>query len=77
MHPELIKAEIRMRGTTAAAIADDMGLTRTAVTAVIANRSKSQAIRERIAALLGKQVNTLWPIKPSSGVRRNKKAVAV
>lgn len=72
MHPELIKAHIRMCGTTPAAIADELGVTRTAVAYVITNKMKSARIRAHIARLLGKPEAAIWPegAKPHPGVRR-------
>lgn len=72
MHPELIKAEIRMRGTTPAAIADELGVTRTAVASVIELKMKSARIRAHIAQLLGKPETVIWPegAKPRTGLRR-------
>lgn len=76
MHPEEIKAAIRMRGFTAASIADELEVTRSAVSAVI-NGAASLRIRTRIAEVLGKSVESLWPAKKASGLRRQKsKAVA-
>ena len=72
MHPELIKAEIRMKGTTPSAIADELGITRAAVAQTITGQSKSARIRAHIAKLLHKPVAVIWPegTKPYPGVRR-------
>lgn len=74
MHPELIKAEVRMRGTTPAAIADELGVSRSLVTHVINGTGKSARIAEHLAKLLGKPVSTLWPEAKQrrSGLRRTK-----
>ena len=61
MHPELIKAHIRMRGTTPAAIADDLSVSRTAVAHTITGRIKSPRIRGYLCKLLGKGEVDLWP----------------
>lgn len=61
MHPEMIKAHIRMCGTTPAAIADELGVTRTAVASVIELKMKSARIRAHIAQLLGKPEAVIWP----------------
>lgn len=72
MHPELIKAHIRMKGTTPTAVADDLQVTSTAVTNVITGKSKSARIRAHIANLIGKKEGDIWPegAKPYPGLRR-------
>jgi len=72
MHPELIKAHIRMRDTTPAAIADELGVTRNAVAHAINGKSKSARIRAHIARLVGKSEADLWPAGggASPGLRR-------
>jgi len=70
MHPELIKARIRMEGTTPAAIADALGISRPAVVSVINGRSKSPRIRAAIVKVTGLPEATLWPPKAPSGLRR-------
>jgi lambda repressor-like predicted transcriptional regulator len=76
MHPEQIKAAIRMTGTTPAAIADDMSLSRSSVSSVINGYGQSRRIQAHIAKLLGLPVATLWPAKPVTvlGLRRAKPA---
>ena len=76
MHPELIKAEIRMRGTTPAAIADELGVSRAAVAQVIENKMKSPRIRACLARLLGKSEGDLWPpvARTTPGLRRKRAA---
>jgi len=63
MHPEQIKAAIRMTGTTPAYIADDMGVSRTCVSHVIHSRGVSAKVAVRIAKVTGIPVATLWPGK--------------
>lgn len=72
MHPELIKAHLRMRDTTPAAVADELGVTRTAVASTITGKIKSQRIRAHLAKLIGKPESELWPegAKPHPGLRR-------
>ena len=67
MHPEQIKAEIRMRQTTPAAIADELRVSRTAVGQVINGKATSARIAKHIAGLLGMPVTVLWPQKRKSG----------
>lgn len=71
MHPELIKAHIRMKGTTPSAIADELGVTRTAVAHVINNDSRSARIRAALVRVTGKSEAELWPAKAvRPGLRR-------
>ena len=63
MHPEQIKAEIRMNGTTPAAIADSLDLSAQTVSNVIHGRTKSKRCAETIAKLIGKPVSKVWPGK--------------
>jgi lambda repressor-like predicted transcriptional regulator len=74
MHPEQIKAAIRMTGTTPAAIADEMNLSRTSVSSVINGYGQSRRIQAHIAKLLDQSVDALWPAKPVTvlGLRRPK-----
>lgn len=76
MHPELIKAEIRMRGTTPAAVADELGVSRAAIAQVIESKMKSPRIRARLAQLLGKSEGELWPpvARATPGLRRKRPA---
>lgn len=61
MHPEEIKAAIRMTGTTPAAVADELGVSRSMISHVIAGTAKSARIADRIAQITGVPVVTLWP----------------
>lgn len=61
MHPEQIKAEIRMRGTTPAAMADELSLSRMTVSNVIHGRSTSRRVADAIARLIGQPINRIWP----------------
>lgn len=63
MHPEQIKAAIRMKGTTPSAIADDLGISRTTVSHVIRGNGVSERVAKRIAEVTGLSVNELWPGK--------------
>ena len=71
MHPENIKAAIRIRGKTAASIADELGVSRAMVSLVINGAAKSSRVAEHISALLGESVESLWPEK-SANLRRKK-----
>jgi lambda repressor-like predicted transcriptional regulator len=77
MHPEQIKAEIRMRGTTPAAIADSLHLSRMTVSNVIHSRSKSRRVAAAISKLIKRPMEQIWPGRygPASknGLRRGSK----
>ena len=63
MHPEQIKASIRMKGTTPSALADSMCRSRMLVSNVIHGRAVSRPVAEKIAKLLGCKLEQLWPGK--------------
>lgn len=71
MHPEQIKAEIRMRGTTPAAIADGLHLSRMTVSNVIHGRVTSRRVADAIATVIHKPIAKIWPgrYEPASGNR--------
>ena len=69
MHPEQIKAAIRMKGTTPSAIADELKVSRTTVSQVISGRGVSARIAERISNVIGVPTASIWPVK-QSGLRR-------
>ena len=70
MHPEQIKAAIRMKGYTAAVVADHMEVSRSTVAQVISGRATSARIKAYIAQITGLSVDTLWPPKPALVLRR-------
>lgn len=61
MHPEQIKAEIRMRGKTPAAIADALELSPQTVSNVIHGRITSRRVAQAISDCVGKPICELWP----------------
>ena len=63
MHPEEIKAALRIKGITCAVIADDLLVTKTTVSRVIGGQTKSARIAGYIAQKLGTSVDALWPPK--------------
>jgi putative transcriptional regulator len=77
MHPELIKALIRIGGTTSAALADELGVSRMTVSNVIHGRGRSARIANRISEVVAKPVHDLWPgaYERRSGLRRDKCAL--
>ncbi|MFE8644144.1 helix-turn-helix domain-containing protein [Sphingomonas sp. NCPPB 2930] len=75
MHPEQIKAHIRMRGTTPAAIADDLQLSRMTVSNVIHGRTTSRKVAVAISSVISKPVCQIWPGRYEPvirGLRRSK-----
>lgn len=63
MHAEEIKAAIRMSGTTPAVIADELDVSRTTMSTVIHGRCVSARVMQRIADVIGKPVEDIWPKK--------------
>lgn len=77
MHPERIKALMRMKGVTPTALADEMGVANSTMSQVISGRSESARIKRRIAEITGYSVETLWPrINARPVLRRTRAAVA-
>ena len=72
MHPEEIKAAIRMKGTTPAAIGDELHVSRSMVSHVINGNAKSARIAQHIADLIGKPVAVIWPPKDKPVLRRTR-----
>ena len=71
MHPELIKAELRIKGITPAVIAEKLDLHYSTVSQVIRGVGTSARVQKAIAKVLGKAVAEIWPPK-SSALRRAK-----
>ncbi len=69
MHPEEIKAALRIKGMTLTALASELGLSRSMVTHVIYGYARSKRVEERIAQLLGKTVSAIWK-QPRPVLRR-------
>ena len=61
MHPEQIKAEIRMAGTTPSFIASELGVSRATVSQIIRGTGRSARVEKRISDLLQKSVDEIWP----------------
>lgn len=73
MHPEEIKAALRMKGVTLAALADETKVSRSMVSHVIHGHARAAHIQERVSAILGKPVNSIFKARP---VLRRTKAAA-
>lgn len=76
MHPEQIKAHIRMAGTTPAVIAEELGLARSTVSQVISGRGVSARVQRRISEVTGLAIDVMWPQKKTV-LRRIKAATAL
>lgn len=74
MHPEEIKAALRIKGFTLAALATELERSRSMVTHVVHGHARSKDIENRIAQILGKPRDVIWKGKPS--LRRAKPAAA-
>lgn len=76
MHPEEIKAAMRMAGITPTALADELGVANSSVSQVISGRATSARIAGRIAQIVGKPITVIWPPKNKPVLRRVKPAAA-
>jgi lambda repressor-like predicted transcriptional regulator len=72
MHPEQIKAALRMQGVTPTALAEKLGVSNASVSQVISGRAESARIKAGIAAIVGLPVSSLWKPKAPSPLRRVK-----
>lgn len=61
MHPEEIKAALRMAGWTQAALADELNVARSSIAQTIAGHIRSSRIQARIAEILKRPVSRIWP----------------
>lgn len=61
MHPEQIKAEMRMAGITPAMLCDELQVAASSVSQTISGHIKSARIQRRIAEIIGKPVDSIWP----------------
>jgi len=77
MHPEQIKAAMRMNGITPAALADRIGVSKTSMSQVISGKAVSARIRAEIAQILGLPVSTIWPPSGQPVLRRISQTRAV
>ncbi len=72
MHPEQIKAALRMKGVTPAALADELSVANSTVSQVISGRSESARIKARIAQVTGLSISVLWPPTERPSLRRTR-----
>lgn len=61
MHPEKIKAELRIAGWTQAALADALEVAGSSVAQTISGRIRSPLIQGRIATIIGQPIDKIWP----------------
>ncbi|GHU37799.1 hypothetical protein AGMMS50256_36200 [Betaproteobacteria bacterium] len=71
MHPEEIKAALRMRGVTQAVLAEKLKVSRAHVSMVIAGVNTSKRVEALISKIIGKPVKEIWP-NPRPVLRRNR-----
>lgn len=72
MHPEEMKAKIRMAGMTATMIAEELDIHVSSVSHVISGRGRSARVEQRIAELIKEPVDKVFP--PKMSVLRRTKA---
>ena len=70
MHPEQIKASIRMAGTTPAIIADELGVSRTSISQIIHGTGRSQRIEKKISEVIKTPIVKIWPDRKPSLQRK-------
>lgn len=63
MHPELIKAQLRMAGSSPAQIARDLQRSHSTVSRVISGQGKSTRIARRICEVARLDPHSVWPGK--------------
>jgi lambda repressor-like predicted transcriptional regulator len=61
MHPEEIKAALRIKGFTQAILADELEVAASSVSQAITGHIRSERIQKRISEIIGKPVKTIWP----------------
>ena len=70
MHPEQIKAALRMKGISPTALAERIGIANSSMSQVISGKAVSARVRGEIAKVIGMPVASIWPPQPS--LRRSK-----
>lgn len=61
VHPEEIKAAMRIAGTTPAMLCDELQVAASSVSQTISGHIKSKRIQTRIAEIIGKPIELIWP----------------
>lgn len=75
MHPEEIKAAMRIAGITPAMLASELGVANSTISVVIHGRGQSARIKTRISKVIGKPVATIWPDDGRPKLQRPKGSV--
>jgi lambda repressor-like predicted transcriptional regulator len=75
MHPEEIKAALRMAGTTPAMLATELEVSSATISVVIHGRAQSARIKARIAKVIGKPASAIWPDDGRPKLQRPKGSV--
>ena len=78
MHPERIRAELRIKGVTFASLADELEVSMASVSNAVRGRSRSARIARRISQILEIPVDRLWPgaYGKTSPIRRMRRDAA-
>lgn len=61
MHPEEIKAALRMKGKTQAVVADELNVAQSSVAQTISGQIRSARIQQHISQIIGKPIAEIWP----------------
>ncbi|WP_082853304.1 helix-turn-helix domain-containing protein [Bordetella ansorpii] len=61
MHPEEIKAALRIAKITPAMLADELQVAPSSISQTISGRIRSERIQRRISQILGKSISAIWP----------------
>ncbi|BEV15808.1 hypothetical protein HBDW_25960 [Herbaspirillum sp. DW155] len=72
MHPEEIKAAMRIAGKTLVVVAEELKLDKSTISSVVCGRGKSARVQQYISVLLNKPVDTIWPPTDRPVLRRVK-----
>lgn len=73
MHPEEIKAALRMKGVTPTVLAEKLGVANSTMSQVISGRSMSTRLQMHIAEIIGKSPLDIWPPSNKPVLRRMKR----
>lgn len=74
MHPEEIKAGLRIAGVSPAMLADELKVSASAVSQTINGQIKSERIQKRISQILQKPISVIWP-KKKGALRRTSEQI--
>lgn len=60
MHPEEIKASLRMNNYSLSMVADEFSVSPATITQVVQGKGKSKRIQARISEIIGVPVDRIW-----------------